>query len=201
MLDEQEVLGRINKRIVVDIKCSDVVWRTIQGNGGTPLLERTGHAFMRRRMVSEQALLGLDACGHYFFQELNGGDDGLAAALFILDLLARKGQTLAAMRQSLPPIFSTGELRISTAQITFEAAAKALRRAFAQASIVEIDGLRFVMEDGVVLIRKSGTEPVISLRIEGFDEGKYQHILSQCFRFLPSVAAEMRRALQDASRA
>jgi phosphomannomutase/phosphoglucomutase len=91
VLEEQDKTGSANRRIVVDIKCSDIVRRAIEQHRGIPLLERTGHAFMRGRMVAEQALMGLDACGHYFFQELDGGDDGLFAALFILDLLQQKG--------------------------------------------------------------------------------------------------------------
>jgi phosphomannomutase len=198
VLEEHIQAGAINTRIVVDVKCSDIVWRAIQSKGGTPLLERTGHAFMRGRMVSEQALLGLDACGHYFFRELNSGDDGLHAALFTMDLLARNGRRLADLRRTLPLMFSTPELRIPTASLTYGEAARALTRAFPEASIMEIDGSRFVMGDGVVLIRESGTEPVLSLRIEGFDAEKYDRILSQCLLALPTVAAMLREALKDA---
>jgi phosphomannomutase len=118
VLEEQKKTGATERRIVVDVKCSDIVRRAIQQNGGTALLERTGHAFLRSRMVAAQALLGLDACGHYFFQELNGGGDGLFAALFVLDLLHRSGQLLADLCRSLPPIFSMPELRIPTGLLT-----------------------------------------------------------------------------------
>jgi phosphomannomutase len=199
VLEEKIASGSINTRIVVDVKCSDIVWRSIQSCGGTPLLERTGHAFMRGRMVAEQALMGLDACGHYFFQELNGGDDGLYAALFVLELLEKTGRSLAEARRTLPSIFSTPELRIPTSLLTYQDAAMALTGAFPDASIMEIDGFRFVMRDGVVLIRESGTEPVLSLRIEGFDAEKYERILSQSIQCLPTVSAMLGQALQNAT--
>jgi len=52
--------------VVCDIKLSDAVRRAVLSAGGQPLLERSGHAFMRRRLLESGSLLGLDACGHLF---------------------------------------------------------------------------------------------------------------------------------------
>jgi phosphomannomutase/phosphoglucomutase len=186
-------------KIVVDVKCSDIVRRTILEHAGTPLLERTGHAFMRSRMVAEEALLGLDACGHYFFRELDGGDDGLFAAFFLLNLMRKSGRSLRELRRGLPLIFSTPEIRIPTDLLPYTKASQALSSAFPHAGIMQIDGLRFVMEDGVVLIRESGTEPVLSLRIEGFAPASHERILAQCLQSLPEAAPQIRREVWEAS--
>jgi phosphomannomutase len=53
------------------------------------------------------------------------------------------------------------------------------------------------MNDGVVLVRESGTEPVISLRIEGFDVTSQQRILSQCILSLPELEALIPLELKD----
>jgi phosphomannomutase len=176
-------------KVVVDLKHSDVVRRAVLEAGGLPLLERTGHAFMRGRMLAESALLGLDACGHYFFQELEGGDDGLFSALYLLDLVHRSGRPLHELRTALPPIFSTPELRIPSAVLEFDETARTLERAFPEASATHTDGLRLLLPQGVVLIRESGTEPVLSLRIEGFDHSAYERIHTQCLSALPALAA------------
>jgi phosphomannomutase len=63
---------------------------------------------------------------------------------------------------------------------------------------MEIDGLRFVMEEGVVLVRESGTEPVLSLSIEGFDPANYERILSQCMLSLPEADALIRQESHEA---
>jgi phosphomannomutase / phosphoglucomutase len=181
----------MDRKIVVDVKCSDIVRREILRLGGSPLLERTGHAFMRGRMVAENALLGLDACGHYFFRELHGGDDGLFAAFFVLNLVRASGRSLAELRRILPPIFSTPELRIPAASLTLAKAAAALTAEFPEAGVVQMDGFRFVMDDGIILVRESGTEPVISLRIEGFERQSFRRILAQCLESLPEVKAEV----------
>ena len=188
---------RASRKIVIDLKCSEAVQRAVLEYGGIPLLERTGHAFMRGRMVAEKALLGLDACGHYFFGELHGGDDGLFAALFLLDLVRQSGRQLRALRRDLPRIFSAPEIRIPAGVVSYARASEALASAFPEARTIEIDGLRLVMGDGVVLVRESGTEQVLSLRIEGFSSAGYARILDRCVQSLPEAAPQLHReALQ-----
>jgi phosphomannomutase len=189
----------LDRKIVVDAKCSDVVRREIVRHGGSALLERTGHAFMRRRMVTEGALLGLDACGHYFFGELQGGDDGLFAALFVLNVVQSSGQSLAALRRELPRIYSTPELRIPVALLSLAEASMALNAAFPHAEAVQTDGFRLVMKDGIVLVRESGTEPVLSLRIEGFTSESYRRILAQCLQSLPAAAPQFQDMVLESS--
>ncbi len=195
MLTGSASKGNADAKIVVDVKCSDVVRRSILRQSGTPLLERTGHAFMRGRMVAEQALLGLDACGHYFFHELNGGDDGLFSAFYLLNFMQSRGGSLAQLRSTLPRILSTPEIRIPAVQLPWAKAAAALCSAFPHASVMEIDGLRLVMDDGIVLVRESGTEPVISLRMEGFDEMSYERILARSLQCLPEAASVIHHEL------
>jgi phosphomannomutase / phosphoglucomutase len=197
MLQRQLEAAEPNTRIVVDVKCSTIVSRAIQLYGGIPLLERTGHAFMRSRMLADHALLGLDACGHYFFHELDGGDDGLFAALFVLDLIEASRSSLVNMRGALPQIFCTPDLRIPAPFVSFADAAEALTAAFPGAAIDHLDGLRLSMGDGTVLVRESGTEPVISLRIEGFDRPSYERILALCLIALPSASEFLRQELQE----
>ena len=188
-------------KIVVDIKFSDLVQREIGANGGTPLLERSGHAFMRGRMNSEGALLGLDACGHYFFRELEGGDDGLFSALFFVDLLKKNRMPLTELRRTIPPVFGTPELRIPVDRIGYAAALGRLRAAFPRARTMEVDGLRLMMDDGVVLIRESGTEPMLSLRIEGFDQPSFERLVEQCLASLPEAEQTLRRQINESEQA
>jgi phosphomannomutase len=186
-----------NRKMVIDVKCSDAVRREVVEGGGEPLIERTGHAFMRGRMVEEQALLGLDACGHYFFRELKGGDDGLFSALFLLEMVESSGSTLRALRRDLPKIFTTPELRIPATMLSFSQASRQLRAAFPEAGVTEIDGVRLLMGDGAVLVRESGTEPVLSLRIEGFDRRGYERILAHTLSTLPEAAELLRQELEE----
>jgi len=173
--------------VVIDIKFSDWVRREVSARSGLPILERSGHAFMRTRMMSERALLGVDACGHYFYRELGGGDDGLFSAFFVLDILEKAHQPLAEIRRSLPQIFNTPELRLPSHLLDFPSIAARLKKVFSPVEVMEMDGIRLVLEEGVVLARESSTESVVSLRIEGFDQGGYETVLEQTMSMLPEA--------------
>jgi phosphomannomutase/phosphoglucomutase len=184
-------------KLVVDIKLSDVVRREILAHGGIPLLERTGHAFIRGRMVADQAVLGLDACGHYFHRELRGGDDGLFSALLVLEMLQRANRPLSELRRTLPAIFSTPELRIPVDLLPFGEALERLSAALQVVESVRIDGSRLILNNGIVLVRASGTEPVVSLRIEGFDSTSLDSLIEQCLHALPTAEELLRNQLAE----
>jgi phosphomannomutase / phosphoglucomutase len=183
----RELLGNVGQTVVIDIKFSDLVRRSVQELGGRALLERSGHSFMRTRLIDEDALLGLDACGHYFFRELGHGDDGLFSALFLLGILQNHGGSLAKLRQSLPRVFASPELRVPARTLAYETIAARLRDVFPSGELSTVDGTRLALTDGVVLARESSTEPDVSLRVEGFSPTAYRELLAKVLRQLPEV--------------
>ncbi len=169
--------------VVCDIKLSDSVRREVLGAGGDALLERSGHAFMRGRLLASRALLGLDACGHYFFREGGSRDDGLYGALYMLGILGDE-RTLAELCQSIGPIFSTPELRLPSSILNYDVVRDRLHAEFPDAEQSNIDGTRLMLKDGVILARESSTEAVVSLRIEGFSSRGYSELVTRCLASL-----------------
>lgn len=199
ILFAREVLGKSDpgENVVCDIKLADGVRREVLHSGGIPLLERSGHTFMRSRLLMNRAVLGLDACGHYFFREAGSRDDGLYSAFFLLGMLGE--QTLAKLRHEVPPIHSTPELRVENSVAPFGPVCDLLRAAFPRAEESNVDGVRLMLEEGVVLVRESSTEAVISLRIEGFTRDGYERLTELCFRLLPEAESVMRRQVAEAA--
>src|SRR3954467_8638110 len=76
------------RKIVYDVRASWAVPQLITAAGGTPLIERVGHAFIKRRMASDAALFGGEVTGHYYFEGFNYADSGIIPALLILELLS-----------------------------------------------------------------------------------------------------------------
>lgn len=184
--------------VVCDIKLTDMVRREVLHAGGVPQLERSGHAFMRNRLLTQRAILGLDACGHYFFREAGSRDDGLYSALVLLEMLGEYG-SLAEMRRSVGPLFSTPELRIPAAMLDYGAVVDRLRAAFPGAGESAIDSARRTMEDGIVLARESSTEPMVSLKLEAFDARRYDALVEQCFRSLREVEPLLRLQISESA--
>ena len=184
--------------VACDIKLSDAVRREVLQAGGRPLPERSGHAFMRRRVLSEKALLGLDACGHYFFREADSRDDGLYSALYLLELLGGV-HTLAELRRSVEQLFSTPELRLPASLMNFNAVLKQLRLEFPGAEESSVDGARLVLDEGIILARESSTEAVVSLRIEGFSSAGYSRLVDVCLRSLGESGPLLRNQIEEAA--
>ncbi len=176
-------------RLVYDIKLSDVVRSAAAKCGATPLMERSGHAFIKRRMIQEDCAFGCEASGHYFFRELGGGDDGLFTALMVCGMAA--GQPLGVLRKSVPPIFATSDLRLRGAQVSFEQIAGRMRDALPDARTTTLDGLRLETAEGFILVRESVTEPAVTLRIEGFDSDAFERLQATAVKAVPELARQL----------
>ena len=90
--------------------------------GGRALMNRVGHAFIKRRMREENAIFGGEVTGHYYFRDNFYADNGFIPALMILDLMSKKGQSL---RDLLKPLrekyFISGEINTKVANMDIAA--------------------------------------------------------------------------------
>jgi len=164
--------------VVYDIKCSSVVPEAVRLAGGTPVMEKSGHAFIKMALLRRGAILGGEISGHFFFGEL-GGDDGLYATLLMLHLIAEAGsgrrlaparrRGLAALADTVPRYPVTPDIRLPCSPCEAQAIVQELIAAFAGAPDCEVstlDGVRIAWPDGWALVRPSVTEPLITLRFE-----------------------------------
>jgi phosphomannomutase len=179
-------------RVVFDIKLSSLVRRTVLECGGVPVMERSGHAFIKRKMIEEECLFGCEASGHYFYQELRGGDDGLFSALLMTELLAKAG-SLRELRKSLAPFFVTPDLRLPASVLPYDEFVRRLRHLFRGARETTIDGLRLETPQGSLLVRESVTEPVITMRLEGSSAEALRSLLAACHATFPELSCEIAR--------
>ncbi|MFW6188844.1 MAG: phosphomannomutase/phosphoglucomutase [Planctomycetota bacterium] len=162
----RDVLRHRPGPVVYDQKCPDVVPEEIEKHGGTPLMERSGHAFIKRRLLEEDAVMAGEASGHYFFREL-GGDDGIYAALRMGQLLGREGSSPSELRAAIPEYFISRDIRIQRPRGDARQVVERLKEAFSDRPQDYTDGVRIRFEDGWALVRASVTEPAVTVRVEG----------------------------------
>ena len=185
--------------VIYDLKLSEIVRQAIVDCGGQPIMQRSGHAFIKRAMIEEKALFGCEVTGHYFFRELDGGDDGLFAALYMADLVHRRGLPLADLRRTLPPFFVTPDLRIPSALLTFDEIVKRFWSLLPLARATTVDGVRWETEHGYILARNSVTEPVVTLRLEGHTQDSFKELITLCLRAFPEAAVEISKQIDQMS--
>jgi phosphomannomutase / phosphoglucomutase len=171
--------------VVFDLKCSSIVPEVIREYGGIPLMEKSGHAFIKKTLLEKNARLGGEISGHFFFQEL-GRDDGLYAALLMADIISGDKKPLSSLINELPEYLSTPDLRI-TYRGNRKELLQRVEKGFDEEQITRIDGIRVEFPEGWGLIRKSITEPCVTLRFEAKDRKGLEKIIDAFLALLPEI--------------
>lgn len=180
MLFAADVLSRNpGAKIIFDVKCTRNLAPWITQHGGTPVMWKTGHSFIKSKLIEEKALLAGEMSGHLFFKERwYGFDDGLYAGARLLELLSRETDINAALN-NLPDSLNTPELQVRTAEGENHALIAQLQKNAIfdnPQQIITTDGLRVEYRDGFGLARASNTTPVMVLRFEADNPAALQRI-------------------------
>ena len=159
--------------IIADVKASQVLFDEIARVGGTPLMWRTGHSIIKSKMAEIGAPLAGEMSGHIFYADrYYGYDDALYAGIRLIGILGRTETSLAQMRDRLPAVVNTPELRFPCAESRKFAVVTEVRDRLkkAGAEMTDIDGVRVKTKDGWWLLRASNTQAVLVARAEGRDD-------------------------------
>ncbi len=173
LLSEPVLAEQPGATVIFDVKASQVLPDHIIGRGGVPLMCRSGHSPIRSKMAELGAPLAGEMSGHFFFSDrYYGFDDGLYAAVRLLDMIAASGKSAAELRDCLPVRVNTPEIRFACAEerkftVVAEVAERLRRRGVDAATV---DGVRVATPDGWWLLRASNTQAVLSVRCEAADE-------------------------------
>ncbi len=185
----EEYLADKPAPVVYDLKSSSVVKKAILAKNGEPVMEKSGHAFIRRTFLQKGAALAGEISGHFFFGEL-GYDDGLYAALKMAAIIKRRG-ALAQLVAAFPDTCVSPDLRVRCAYAERDAVMQAVERFGCDtgAELSRLDGVRLEYPYGWLLVRKSVTEEAITLRLEADDKQAYRRIVTALVERLPLFSA------------
>ena len=176
--------------IIADVKASQSLYDEIARAGGVPLMWRTGHSLIKTKMKEVKAPLAGEMSGHIFYADhYYGFDDALYAAIRLIEILSNGEQSLAEMRDTLPDMVNTPELRFPCAEERkFKVAGEVKEWLKGQPGVEvnDVDGVRVKTADGWWLLRASNTQDVLVARCEAKDE---------------AGLARLKQALGDALRA
>jgi len=170
----REVLARHpGAPILADVKASQVLFDEIARMGGRPVMAATGHSLIKAKLAELSAPLAGEMSGHIFFADgYYGFDDATYVAVRLLGILSRSRHSLVELRDQLPVVVNTPELRFACAESRkFEVVNEVrerLRRV--RAEMTDIDGVRVRTPDGWWLLRASNTQAVLVARAESESE-------------------------------
>jgi phosphomannomutase/phosphoglucomutase len=189
----RDVLVRVpGATIIFDVKCSQALVEDIAAHGGKPLMWKTGHSLIKKKLAETGAPVAGEMSGHMFFSEgFFGFDDALFAAGRLLRYVASTGKSLDQLVSSLPQYFSTPETRLACPEERKFQVPELLRAEFASRyRVLDIDGIRVEFGDGWGLVRASNTQPVLVVRFEARTEARLAEIRDTMMAALKRVGVE-----------
>lgn len=147
-----------------------VYWNTrevVLAAGGTPVMGKTGHAFMKERLRAEDAVYGGEMSAHHYFRDFAYCDSGMLPWLLVLGLVQRTGRPLAelvAERMALYPCSGEINRRVADAP----ALMRRVRERYAAQAVHEdhTDGVNLEFPQWRFNLRRSNTEPLLRLNVE-----------------------------------
>jgi len=175
----REVLKEGPAEIIFDVKCSQALVEDIEAHGGTPVMWKTGHSLLKRKVKESGAPLGGEMSGHMVLAKgYYVIDDAIYASCRILEMLSRSEKSLSEMVATIPKYYSTPEIRGETKNdaVKFEMVRKAVEYFGANYDVIDVDGVRILFGDGWGLVRASNTQPVIVMRFEARTEERLGEI-------------------------
>jgi len=176
------------QKLIFDVKCSQVLPEVFAAAGGDPIMWKTGHSLIKRKMKETGALLAGELSGHIMVaDDYFGFDDALYDACRLVSLVSRADRSLSEMVAEFPVYVSTPEIRIDVNEerkwgIVDEAA----RHFGDRYDVIDVDGARVLFGDGWALLRASNTQPAIVARFEAKSATRLAEIRGEVASWLDS---------------
>lgn len=188
--------------VVSEVKCSQVLYDTINEAGGNAVMCKTGHGYIKEKMKETHAVLGGEMSGHTFFKDrYYGFDDAIYAGCRMIEIVAKhkKSNPDFKLEELLAPfnkVFTSDEVRFPCPNELKKEVLESMKNQVKNhpdmfgseiKDIVTLDGMRIVFKGGFALIRQSNTEPVFTLRFEANNEAECNRFKETMTSYLDSV--------------
>jgi len=180
-------------KIIGEVKCSKNLFDDIRRNGGIPIMWKTGHSNIKRKIKEEKAPLAGELSGHIFFSDRHHGyDDALYAALRLIEIISNQKDSISNMLKDIPKMYSTPEIRIDFAEnekfVIVDKLIQSIKdENLGLYNLVTVDGIRLENSSGWALVRASNTQPALTIRFEAESEEKLKDMKNYISKKLTSI--------------
>src|SRR5881227_3909685 len=156
-------------KVIYDVRASWAVPEAIERAGGTALMNRVGHSFIKQRMREEGAVFAGEVSAHYYFRDFSQADSGVIPFLLMLELVSRCGSLSTALAPYRSRFFLTGEINTPVSDVALKL--QELKERFGpEGRVSHLDGLSVEADDWHFNVRPSNTEPLLRLNLEARSE-------------------------------
>lgn len=173
-------------KIIHDTRVVRVIDEMVEKNGGSSIINKAGHSFIKERMIKEDAIFGSETSGHYYFKDNFYLDNGLMPFLAVLDILSKAKKSLSQILAPLKEKYAISE------EINFEFKnqniLEEIKKQYQDAEIENIDGYDFSYPDWRFNVRSSNTQNLLRVNMEASSKKLLNDKLSEVEEFINSRA-------------
>lgn len=184
LLSERVLASTPGASIIGEVKCSERLFQYVRDLGGSPVMYKTGHSLIKKKMKDLKAPIAGEMSGHLFFSDrYMGFDDGIYAALRVLEAMSELPGSLDEWISKFPKACITPEIRIDCIEadkLSSVEKVKAFYSSYQGAKVNPLDGVRVSFPDtSWVLLRASNTQDVLVVRAEANSQSRLEEILKE----------------------
>lgn len=183
-----------NKKAIMDVKCSKALLDEMERIGLDCEICRTGAVYLRQKITDENLDFGGEFSGHLCFKDkFIGTDDGIYAALRIIEILSNSNESMSSLVKKIPKYVATPEIKIEVKEEQKDILLQKVKDYLDSKKIkyLTVDGIRINYEDGFTLIRKSNTGPHITVRFEKKTENDLNKEKEEFLNLIKKISLEL----------
>ncbi|MBU4299474.1 phosphomannomutase/phosphoglucomutase [Patescibacteria group bacterium] len=173
------------KKILYDVRSSNVVGETIKDSGGTPIVSRIGHTFIKEKMREKDIFFAGEFSGHYYLKEQHFCEAPIFVLLKILEIISSTGKNLSELILPFKKYFHSGEINF---KVGGNKILEIMEKRYKNGKINHLDGVRIDFKNWWFLVRASQTEPVLRLVIEARTKEIFEEKKKELIEFIKSFS-------------
>ena len=151
-----------------------LVWNTldvVKKAGGTAVVSKSGHAYIKEKMREVNAIYGGEMSAHHYFRDNAYSDSGMIPFLLVLQLMSEEKKKISELVDEMITDYPcSGEINSTTEDPA--AKIKEIEKKYSDGKIDKLDGLSVEYDDWRFNLRMSNTEPILRLNVESKDDIK-----------------------------
>jgi len=182
------VLGKTKGNTVSNLSSSRALSDITVKHGGNYEAAAVGEVNVVTKMKANNAIIGGEGNGGIIYPESHYGRDSLVGTALFLMLMAEKGGSVSALKDSYPAYFMSKKKIELTADLDVDGILKAMEEKYRDEDITNIDGVKIDFPDNWVHLRKSNTEPIIRIYTEAESQSQADQLADRIIGEIKEIA-------------
>lgn len=178
-----------HQNVIIDARMVLATRKAIQDAGGTPIVNKIGHSYIKERMRQENVLFAGENSAHYYFKNNYFCDNGMIPFLLILQELSTSGKSLRELVSTwTDEVVVTGEVNYrvkDTGEVITD-----MKEEFIDGKQDETDGLSVEYTDARFNVRASNTEPLLRLNTEAYSKERRDELFEKVDSFIKQYTVD-----------